>query len=273
MPFSANTPKKTRAPSMAEVDADEQLVTTIYRHPFAIVILFIQVGFGLAAATGLIFFMLPQFVTRDDNPQVYAWAAVILMIVGLFMGLILLVATIIHRQSRLIMTNKTVTEIIQEGLFNRRIAQLNVSNIEDATADRNGVFQTFFNFGILNIETAGQTPNFYFKYCPEPDKYAKIVLELRENFLASHRPGAPDDATEHYTGTSNTVGSYNVTPVLPQSEAMPTPPSQQYSSPVPPSPYTPVNPPHEADYRDPAKLAIAHEQADTNPEMDYREPV
>lgn len=183
MPFTKE--KKTTEPSLERQDANTKVVAIVHRHPFGILVIYLQMFVGLAAAGLLIYLLMPSLVNREDNPGAYVLVGVVMLILAAFMVVVMLVATVIYRQSKLIMTDKDITEVTQEGLFNRRIAQLNVSNIEDATADRRGVFQTLLNFGILNIETAGETDNFYFHYCPEPDKYAKVVLQLRENFLSN----------------------------------------------------------------------------------------
>ncbi len=172
-------------PSMLKTDPDEQLIATIYRHPFGIVAIYVQVFLGLIAASGLLFFIMPNFVNRDENPGTYTWMALGLLFVAGIMVLILLIATLIYHRNKLVITSKSITQISQIGLFNRKISQLAISNIEDATAIRKGIFQTMLNYGTLNIETAGETENFYFYYCPDPDKYAKTVLEMREHFLSN----------------------------------------------------------------------------------------
>lgn len=168
---------------MERVDPDEQVIATIYRHLFGLVAIYIQVAVGLIAASALLFFILPNFVTQEDNPQVFTWLAVVLLLVAGFMVIILLIASIIYRRNKLIITTKSITQVAQAGLFNRRVSQLAISNIEDATALRKGIFQTALNYGILNVETAGEQNNFHFDFCPQPDLYAKYILEAREKFV------------------------------------------------------------------------------------------
>lgn len=175
---------KTQAKaSMSRIDPDEKMLATVYRHPFGIVSLYAQVLFGVVAAGGLIMFLLPTFVSRDDQPNLYSLIAVIGFIILGFLVVVLLIATVIYNQSKLIVTDKTITQILQEGLFNRRISQLSVSNIEDVTANRSGIFQSMLNYGTLFVETAGEQENFHFIYCPNPDHYAKVILEARQAYV------------------------------------------------------------------------------------------
>lgn len=247
MPFQKTAVPK---PSMERVDADEQLVAVVYRHPFGMLLMYGQVLIGIAAAAGLIFFLLPEFTSHEENPDIYNLIGLGLVIVCVVMALILLLATVIYRQSKLIITNKCITEVTQEGLFNRKISQLAVSNIEDATADRSGIFQTLLNFGVLNIETAGETDNFFFHFCPEPDRYAKTVLEMREQFLANrHRDSFEAGAT---LATMSAPGTNTNNP-----QQQTYGPRQQYGVPMPPpqnqelpSPVSPNSIP-ETDYHEP----------------------
>lgn len=229
MPFTKE--KKTTEPSLERQDANTKVVAVVHRHPFGILVIYLQMFVGLAAAALLIYLLMPSLVNREDNPGAYVLVGVVMLVLAAFMVVVMLIATVIYRQSKLIMTDKDITEVTQEGLFNRRIAQLNVSNIEDATADRRGVFQTLLNFGILNIETAGETDNFYFHYCPEPDKYAKVVLQLRENFL-SNRERDNVEAGMRYASAGLQQAMTNSTqaassPPTPQQNYQPQPPYEQ----------------------------------------------
>lgn len=175
---------------METVDADEQQIFTIHRHFFGIFIVYIQVLVGILAGLGLIYFLLPSFVEPSNNR---AYQIIAMFSVGalVIIALILVVATVIYLQSKLIVTDQNVTQILQRGLFSRKISQLSLNDVEDVTADQHGLFSTAFNFGILKIETAGEQSNFHFSYCPRPSHYAKLILEARERFL--HKPGNNND--------------------------------------------------------------------------------
>ncbi len=268
MAFGNNNPSRV---SMERVDKDERLVATVYRHLFGIVSLYIQVIFGLVAASALIFFILPEFISREEYPEVYNWIGLGLLVVVVLLALILFVATVIYHESRLVITDRTITEVAQEGLFNRKISQLTLGNIEDVTANRRGLVQTMLNFGTLNIQTAGETENFYFLFCPEPDHFAKMILELRERFLELH--GGAEEA-RHFAprGNSPPMGPYYgqpqaayAQPMPPQYYQQPAPPpsGNQYTTPYPPQ--APVPSQNSPQYSAPLPRST--------PETDYHEPV
>jgi uncharacterized membrane protein YdbT with pleckstrin-like domain len=126
-------------------------------------------------------FVIPSLVDLSAS-QSAILLAVALFVVGLVV-LGLLVATVIYRQSHILITDKNITQVLQKGLFNRQMSQLSFANVEDVTSIKKGIFATMFNFGTLKIETAGEQEHFIFEYCPNPNEYAKQILEAREQFI------------------------------------------------------------------------------------------
>lgn len=175
-------PNWVHSGSLEKVDPDEKLIAIIKRHPFGIIVLYIEFAIGIAAGLALIAFLLPSF-TDTSNGTTFWWLKVATYIVIGLLFVVLIVATIIYRQSMLVLTDKTITQVLQEGLINRKVSQLAFTDIEDVTANRRGIFATILNFGTLYVETAGAQENFDFKYCPNPDHYAKLILEGRQHFI------------------------------------------------------------------------------------------
>lgn len=160
-----------------------RVCAVVRRHPFGLVALYVEVVIGLIAAIGLVNFLLGDSVNAEARTR-YATAGVgtIILLSGIA-TVILLLATYVYNQNKLVINEHDLTQTLQIGLFNRKISELSMANIEDVTAEQRGIFPTLFNFGNLNIETAGEQNNFHFVYCPNPNKYAKIVLEARERFI------------------------------------------------------------------------------------------
>lgn len=167
--------------SIERTDEDERKLAEIFKHPIGIILLYIQAALGMILAIGLAYFLLPV-VLSDTNTafmigNIFAFVSVTLAF------LVIVVATFLYRQNRLIITDRNITQILQFGLFSRKVSQLNLHNVEDVTAVQSGVLATVFNFGVLKIETAGEQVNFHFSYCPNAGYYAKIILDCREAAL------------------------------------------------------------------------------------------
>lgn len=176
-------PKQDFSETVEKVDSDEKLLAVIKRHPFGIIKMYVTVIVGLVFAGLLLAMILPGIIPREENQAIYSVIAILAVTIMGLMAFILFVATIIYFRSKIVLTDKTITQTLQNGLFNRKISQLAVTNIEDVTAQKNGFFPTMFNYGRLMIETAGEQVNFHFDYCPNPDHYAKLILDARQEFI------------------------------------------------------------------------------------------
>jgi hypothetical protein len=81
-----------------------------------------------------------------------------------------------------VVTTDSITQVNQTGLFTRQSSQLSLANLEDVTAEQNGILAHAFNYGLLKAETAGEHSKFSFYYCPNPNLYAQQILHAREQF-------------------------------------------------------------------------------------------
>ena len=79
-----------------------------------------------------------------------------------------------------IITNKRIVDINQPSLLNHTISELHLRQIQDVTAEVQGVLENVFNFGDVYIQTAGETERFVFNKIPNPTKVTKIILDLYE---------------------------------------------------------------------------------------------
>lgn len=116
-----------------------------------------------------------------------------------------------------IITNRRVIDIGQKGLFAREISQQPFNTIQDASAKKRGILQTFFNYGDVFLQTAAELPNFNLRYLPDPSKVAQKIMELRFQ----------------YVGPRNQLGQ----PVNPP------PAAHQEQAGKPPAPLAPSGPP------------------------------
>lgn len=167
-----------------QVAPNEQKIADIRRHPIGLIIIYVQFFVAAVLAIGLLAFLVPSVLGSGAGVTTFLAALVLLMV---FVGTIFIVlATRVYRGNQLIITDLNVTEVQQLGLFNRKVSELTMANIEDVSANTNGIFQTMFNFGTISVETAGAHENFVFKYCPNPNAYAKVLQDARQAFIDSH---------------------------------------------------------------------------------------
>ncbi len=77
-----------------------------------------------------------------------------------------------------IITNDRLIDVEQSGSFARTIAEVDLYQIQDASSEIKGIFQTLFNYGRLQIQTAGALPKFVVHNVPDPHNMRQMILEL-----------------------------------------------------------------------------------------------
>ncbi len=184
-------PKRKDLHPMVVMQPGEQIVAKIKRHAFGIVSLYLIAIVGIVLAVSLAIFLLPDMLNQTGTAgtggssmsMVYAGTAIV--VAGLL--LVLGVATSVYWQNEWVVTTDSITQVSQNSLFNRQVSQLSMENIEDVTVNQNGILPHMFGFGTLVVETAGERSKFVFPYCPEPNEYARKILEAHEDFLEMRR--------------------------------------------------------------------------------------
>jgi uncharacterized membrane protein YdbT with pleckstrin-like domain len=166
---------------IALFNSDEHVVTVVHRSIIGLVYIYL---FALAAVVALIALAVLAFPSifssLSDNSNMLVLAGTVFAVALIFF--ILFIATYIYRQNKLIVTDQNLIQILQGGLFARKVSRLSVSNVEDVSANQRGFLPTFFNYGTLVVQTAGEMENFIFPYCPNPNKFADQILDARQAY-------------------------------------------------------------------------------------------
>jgi len=79
-----------------------------------------------------------------------------------------------------IITNKRIVNILQNGLFNRDVSELELNRIQDITTEVIGIIPTFLNYGNIYIQTAGEKERFIFRNVPNPYGIKDMVMNLQK---------------------------------------------------------------------------------------------
>jgi len=172
----------------------EQVVYFLRRHPITISNLIIGFGAMLVApfaVFGILYAFMPE-VVRDARlfPLIVIGGSIFFLFAWLF----LFQAFIDYYLDMWIVTNKRILDIEQTGLFNRRVSELRLYRIQDVTATVNGALHTVFNYGNVEIQTAGEKERFDFEDVPNPNQVAKVVMQLAELDRKEHL----DEAVEEF---------------------------------------------------------------------------
>ena len=176
-------PAKSAARSSAGRDRQSveplsnQPVLEVRRHWFGLASVYVLMGLGLLAIV-LIF---PVGDGSDQGGNLVAILA-LAMAVCILLVLSIFIAKV-YMGNILLISQMEVKQISREALFLTKSSVLGLANVEDVTTVRKGITAHVFNYGTLNIETAGEQDNFMFRYCPRPEECARTLMELREDYL------------------------------------------------------------------------------------------
>jgi len=173
---------------------DEQVVHVLRSHPVTLWWLFVGIAILFLAPVG-IWYTLSAFepaVLADQN------VATLILLGGsvffLFAWLFLFQNYLDYLLDIWIVTNKRILNIEQTGLFSRTVSELRLYRIQDVTSSVNGLIPTVFDFGNVEIQTAGEKEHFVFEQIPHPTAVSKSILELSELDRKEHL----DEAVEEF---------------------------------------------------------------------------
>ncbi len=75
-------------------------------------------------------------------------------------------------------TNRRIVDVDFSGIIYKNVAATKISQIEDVNYDQTGVFATFFNYGDVLVQTAGEQKNFDFQAAPKPGEIVHTITNL-----------------------------------------------------------------------------------------------
>ncbi len=100
---------------------------------------------------------------------------------------------ILYYLSFQIITDSRIVDMDQRSLLFHAMTEINLAQIEDVTAEIKGLFGNLFNYGTVYVQTAGTTQKFEFENVPDPNRIAKLLLDLYERIPIAHRAAARED--------------------------------------------------------------------------------
>jgi uncharacterized membrane protein YdbT with pleckstrin-like domain len=127
---------------------------------------------------GIYFFLLyfqPQILA---NPIIYAFLFLLASAYILFILLFLFSAFIDYYLDVWIVTSQRIINIEQKGLFNREIAEHSLDKIQDVSGEQKGILQTFFSYGNVHVQTAGEIQRFIFQQIDNPFEVIRVINNL-----------------------------------------------------------------------------------------------
>lgn len=181
----------TRPPQAARVNPlnamreGETFIFEIHRHPIGLISTYIMLAL-VAVVVGVISIGAPVLFSDVAGTALATLGAVAGVLVIFILAVIALIAHKVYYDNLWILTSDSLTQVTRGGLFNRQSSQLGLDNLEDVTVKQQGILPHIFNYGTLHGQTAGEHSKFIFPYCPDPNGYARKILDARELFEQGH---------------------------------------------------------------------------------------
>lgn len=169
---------------------EEQIVCKIKRHPIGMFGMYTAVGFLLLVLAIVAFGVVPSVFSNYSSGQVMTIGAIVFVIAAAAGTGFLFVAGKVYWGNSWTVTTESIIQVKRNSLFDKQTSQLSLDNLEDITAEQDGLLAEMFHFGVISAETAAATDKFIFPYCPNPTGYTQQILEARERFRQT-RPNNP----------------------------------------------------------------------------------
>ena len=167
---------------MIEVEKDEKIIRIVRRHWFVLLSDILVLVFAVFIPFVLLFFLhlLPiekLFAFSGSTFAaggflLFAWLTIVWM-----MGWNIWTD---YYLDILMITDKRIFDIDQEGLFKRRSASFRIDRVQNVTVDQKGIIQTLLDFGSIKIETAGGIEDFIASYIAKPYDIKKLINEMQD---------------------------------------------------------------------------------------------
>lgn len=166
--------------NLPNAQPDEKIVYFLRKHPITLLGLLLGYAGILILPIGALWYI------RFFLPEIWMSPTILpLIILGgslffLYSWLFLFQAFIDYYLDIWIVTNYRILNIEQNGLFSRRVSELRLYRIQDATATITGFLHTMLNYGKIEIQTAGENIHFTFNDIAHPNEITKTILQLAE---------------------------------------------------------------------------------------------
>lgn len=186
-------------------EPDEKVVFVIRHHWTILVVPFI-VGAVILGLTGIIILIFGSFANITLSAIGETIFTCVISLIFLFTILYVFLSWLIRYLNVIILTGEHLVEIQQLAVFSRKVSELDLDCIEDASSSQRGFIQTMFHFGDVLIQTAGELPNFNLSGIENPNGIQQKIMETKEAYMKDNL----------YNHSNSNVPVSNQTPKTPE---------------------------------------------------------
>jgi len=86
-----------------------------------------------------------------------------------------------------IITDKSLIDVEQKGLFNREVSTLRLDKIQDISVHIVGIVPSFLKFGEIRVQTAGSSKEFVMRDIENPYLVKGLLLRLHDEMIEKNK--------------------------------------------------------------------------------------
>lgn len=166
----------------------EYVISEVRRHPIGLLPAALITIFLLALiGSCLVNYSLFVSVLEVKNPPSFGLTAFVGLTMMLLVALGGYIAQWVFRANRFFLTNESVIQEIQFGLFTHHEQTVSLANIEDASFNQAGLMQMMFNYGSIRLSTEGDETTYRLSFVENP----KEQIATLNNAVEAFKNGRP----------------------------------------------------------------------------------
>lgn len=162
----------------------EYVLMSVKRHPIG---LYAPLGASISA----IVLLLAAWITYPSVAQVDQTTgqiagigpiSIIILSLIILIGIFGYIAAWVYMRNTFYLTNESVIQEIQHGVFSKHEQTVSLGSIEDASYRQFGIWQSMFNYGTIRLSTEGEETTYRFQYVANPKKQIAVLNNAIEAF-------------------------------------------------------------------------------------------
>lgn len=130
--------------------------------------------------------IITDLLWKVENPQVFWGFMMVFFTYLLIISYVIYVHWLNDELDIIIVTDQRVISHEQKDLFHRQISETNVSQIQDVKGIENGLFESIFHFGSLEIMTSSKDTFFIMNHVENPYENARKLLDIRDQAIIAN---------------------------------------------------------------------------------------
>lgn len=166
-----------------KLEDDEYVEFAFKRAKICYMLIFGAVAGGLAIILFAFLVVLLGQASIDASGRNFMYILlVLLIIIGLIFGA---VAVSVFKGNQMFVTNKHVIQLIVKSPLVKSVNIIDLPSVEDASFNKAGFLQAFFNYGTFRLSTVGDETTYTFPYSDISQKdlnaVSKLITTAKEN--------------------------------------------------------------------------------------------